>query len=168
VWDGHRPGKISPIPVPPPIPDLAGNRRFPPGIGEGIPDSRFGGNRESDPSRIPDSRSVGVDSAGIGKSPGMLIPCEYQARSGGQMLHLILENADFRHPTHVISGCQWLVASSAVRQRCAQIYPQSSDGIPVPPIPDLARAGNRGGNPRFPIRPKSGNGESPIPDSAGT
>jgi hypothetical protein len=76
------------------------------------------------------------------------------------MLPLILENADFRPPTHVSSGCQWLVASS-VGQR-----PESP--IPVPPIPDLA--GNWGGNPRFPIRPKSGNGESPFPraDSAGT
>ncbi len=44
---------------------------------------------------------------------------------------------------------------------------QTESQIPVPPaggpIPDLA--GNRGGNPRFPIPPKSGNGESPIPDS---
>ncbi len=75
---------------------------------------------------------------------------------GGQMLPLILENADFRPPAprvHVSSGCQWLVAS-AVGQR-----PESP--ITVPPIPDLA--GNRGGNPRFPIRPKSGNRESPGP-----
>jgi len=36
--------------------------------------------------------------------------------------------------------------------------------IPVPPIPYLA--GKRGGNPRLPIRPKSGNGDSLIPDSA--
>ncbi len=37
--------------------------------------------------------------------------------------------------------------------------------MPVPPIPDLA--GKRGGNPRFPTRPESGNREFPIPDSAG-
>ncbi len=142
----------SPIPVPP-IPDLAGNRGFPPGIGEGNPDSRFGQNRESGNPRFP-TRIWPK----IGKS-GILIPCEYQTRSGGQMLPLILENADFRPPTHVSSGRKCLVASS-VDQR-----PKSP--IPVSPIPDLA--GNRGGSPRFPIRPKSGIGESgPIPDSAGT
>jgi hypothetical protein len=32
--------------------------------------------------------------------------------------------------------------------------------IPVPPVPDLA--GNRGGNPRFPTRPASGIGKSPV------
>ena len=32
--------------------------------------------------------------------------------------------------------------------------------IPVPPIPDLA--GKRGGNPRFPTRPESGIGKSPV------
>ena len=32
--------------------------------------------------------------------------------------------------------------------------------IPVPPIPDLA--GERGGNPRFPTRPESGIGKSPV------
>ena len=37
---------------------------------------------------------------------------------------------------------------------------KSESPIPVPPIPDLA--GNRGGNPRFPIRPKSGIGKSPV------
>ncbi len=36
---------------------------------------------------------------------------------------------------------------------------------PVPPIPDFA--GKRGGNPRFPAGPESGNRESPILDSAG-
>jgi hypothetical protein len=72
------------------------------------------------------------------------------------MLPLILENADFRPPTHVSSGCQWLVASS-VGQR-----PKSP--IPVPRFPILA--GNRGGNPRFPTPPESGIGDSPIPDWA--
>ena len=73
----------------------------------------------------------------IGKS-GILIPCECQARSGGQMLPLMLENADFRPPTHVSSGCQWLVASS-VGQLSAQI-PNSRSG------------------PDFSIRPESGLG----------
>jgi hypothetical protein len=142
------------------------------------PDSRFGQNRESGNPRFPISSWPK-----IGKS-GILVPCEYQTRSGGQMFPLILENADFRPPTHVSGGCHWLVASS-VGQR-----PKSDESpIPVPPIPDLA--GNRGGIPRFPIvsakigkrgfpvsrfggnretgnpRFPIGNGDSLFPDSAG-
>jgi hypothetical protein len=139
-------GRESGIPAgnrgfPPGIPagNRGGNPRFPPGIGEGIPDSRFG--------RKSGNRGYSSHVSSTKHDPGA--KC---------CLQMILENADFRPPTHVSSGCQWLVASS-VRQR-----PKSP--IPVPPIPDLA--GNRGGNPRFPIRPKSGIRESPIPDSAGT
>jgi hypothetical protein len=106
----------------------------------------------------------------------MLIPCEYQARSGGQMLPLILENDEFGPPTHVSGGCQWLVASSVLQS----LRPKSP--IPVPPIPvlalresgrespipDSAKIGKRGipdsrfggnrerGNPRFPIWPGPG------------
>jgi hypothetical protein len=82
--------------------DRPGNPQFPfppfpiwPGIGDSLPDSRFGkkncqksGIRESP---IPDLAE--------NRESGMLIPCEYQTRSGGQMSPLILKNADFRPPT---------------------------------------------------------------------
>ena len=42
------------------------------------------------------------------------------------------------------------------RHRRGESESESPTRIPVPPIPDLA--GNRGGNPRFPIRPESGIG----------
>jgi hypothetical protein len=170
----RRPAGKSPIPVPP-IPDLAGNRGFPPGSGCG--DSRRDSGRESP---IPDSAKIGNQGIPgsrfkwpkIGKS-GILIPCEYhwQTRSGGEMLPLILENADFRPPTHVSSGCQWPVASS-VRQRPKS--PWNSPAFPrrESPIPDSAKIGKRGipvsrfggnretENPCFPIRPGPG-----IPES---
>jgi hypothetical protein len=82
-------------------------------------------------------------------------------------LPFILENADFRPPTHVSSGCQWSVASS-VGQRPKSpipvprfpIWPEIGEGIPV------SRFGqNREtGIPRFPILAESGNG---VPMAAG-
>jgi hypothetical protein len=86
------------------------------------------------------------------------------------MLPLILEleNADFRPPTHVSSGCQWLVASWN-RGPQAEIpnsrSPDSRFGRESgreSPIPDSAKIGNRPGG-----IPGPDSRESPIPDSAG-
>ncbi len=58
------------------------------GPGEGIPVSRFGQNRDSGNPRFPIRPGTGNGASiwpKIGKS-GILIPCEYQTRSLGQML----------------------------------------------------------------------------------
>jgi hypothetical protein len=95
------------------------------------------------------------------------------------MLPLILENADFRPPTHVSSGCQWLVASSVLRGPEAQLEIPNSRRSPdsdsrfgresgrESPIPDSAKIGKRGiPDSRFGGNQETGN--PPFPDSAGT
>jgi hypothetical protein len=141
----------SPIPVPP-IPNLAGNRGFPPARGmthydrggnprrfpiqssakignQGIPISRFGrksGNRGYS-SHVRYSSHVSTNHDPGAKWCLLKMP-----------LPLILEDADFtgRPPTHVSSccQCQWLVASSVGQG------PKSQIPVPreLPPIPDLA------------------------------
>jgi hypothetical protein len=67
-------------------------RQFWPGIGEGIPDSRFGQNRESGNPLFPIRPETGIGTPiwpKIGKS-GMLIPCEFitiQNITGERFLH---------------------------------------------------------------------------------
>jgi hypothetical protein len=119
--------------------EFSGDSRRESESGEGIPDFPIFGNQG-----IPDSR-LGRKSGNRGYSPHVSIKHD---RSGGQMLPLILKNADFRPPTHVSGGCQWLVASS-VGQR-----PKSP--IPVPSPPMYSRFGRESGR----------ESRAPIPDSA--
>ncbi len=74
----------SPIPVPP-IPDhLARNRGLPPGIGGGIPDSRFGGNRETANPRFPimirPGPGIGIPMAAGRGFPGLVTSASDQIR----------------------------------------------------------------------------------------
>jgi hypothetical protein len=63
------------------------------------------------------------------------------------------------------AGAECFPVASNLKRRSAPPGPTETRArkspVPVPPIPDLA--GNRGGNPRFPIRPESGLGG--FPDS---
>ncbi len=173
---GTRPGNPQfPFPRFPIWPGIGDSRRE---SGEDIPDSRFGQNRESGNPRFP------MIWPKIGKS-GVLIPCEYQTRSGGQMVPLILENAEFRPPTHVSrgSGCSWQVPWA--RGPNPQfpfprflIWPGIGEGIPdsrlgIPDsrlgIPDsrLGIPDSRLGIPDSRFGQNRENGESPIPNSAG-
>jgi hypothetical protein len=79
------------------------------------------------------------------------------------MLPLILENADFRPPTHVSGGFQWLVASWNRGPQAEIPNSRSPDsrfgresGTPSEGIPDPRFGQNReSGNPRFPGLPVS-------------
>jgi hypothetical protein len=94
---GQRPGQTrkSPIPVPP-IPD------FLPGIGEGIPDSRFGRNRESGNPPFPDlagNRETGSRLAANREIRDTRL-CEYIMHDPGLDVFLSPSNADSGLPPH--------------------------------------------------------------------
>ena len=81
-------------------------------------------------------------------------PARWGTRTGHRR-RLVAESSQ---STVALTSCQWGPAIDASIQT-------RKPPFPVPPIPHLA--GNRGGNPRFPIRPGPGNREPPFPDSAG-
>ena len=95
--------------------------------------------------------------AGPGVGPGLLL-----GRLGSPRTMRATASWDLGYD--VTSSCLWPAGAVQVSHTVeSDLARPENPQVPPPPIPDLA--GNRGGNPRFPIWP--GNGESPNPDSPG-